>query len=382
MKIVWVSHDHGLSGGAELCLWEGTRGLVAGHHEVRVVVPSHGKLAERLEAHQIPVSILRYQWWVHSSFRLPVPRLWRNLRASAKLAALLEKVRPDVVISNTLTVPVGAFAARKAGIPHVWYIHEFGFEDHGVKFDLGNAVSLAFIRRLSDKVIVNSRAVYGKFRRSIPESKLRVLHYAVDVPAQAVSTNLDEEPFRLILVGRICSGKRQEDAIRAVARLAARGITADLRLLGNENVAYGSFLRQLAQSLKVEKQIEFLPFAQDPFAHVARSHVALMCSISEAFGRVTIEAMKHGKPVIGADTAATSELIQNGVTGFLYRPEDAEDLSLKIEALYRNRLLLTEMGKNARDWSMRTFSMRTHTTALLSILEEAIADCRKTLRQS
>jgi glycosyltransferase involved in cell wall biosynthesis len=377
MKIVWVSHDHGLSAGAELCLWEGVKGLVDENHDVHVIVPAEGKLAELLKANHIPVSILDYQWWVHSSFRLPVPRLWRNLRAATKLAEILRRIQPDVVISNTLTIPTGAFAARKACIPHVWYIHEFGMEDHGLKFDLGSAVSLTCIRRLSARVIVNSRAVRDRFAHAIPEAKLRVLYYAVDVPARTSIPDMPADPFRLILVGRICPGKRQEDAIRALGWLSGKGVNPRLSLVGSENLAYGRLLRGMAQELDVANQIEFLPFTADPFSLVARCHVALVCSKSEAFGRVTIEAMKQGKPVIGANTGATVELIQDGSTGLLYRAGDPEDLGRKVLALGENRPLLQAMGANAREWSWRTFNRKNHVSALIAILQEAAADLPK-----
>jgi glycosyltransferase involved in cell wall biosynthesis len=373
MRVVWVAHDHGLNAGAELCLWEDVKGLVAAHHDVRVVAPAFGKLTERLQECGIPVSVIHYSWWMHSSFRLPVKRMWRNLQAAAKIAELLGEIQPDVVITNTLTIPVGALAARRAHVPHLWYIHEFGREDHGLKFDLGSSVSLAIIRRLSKKVIVNSTAVREKFRCRIPEHQLRVLHYAVDVPSCPGRGPQSDEPFRLILVGRICPGKRQEDAIRAVASLNRKGIRPHLGLLGNENVGYGAFLRNLARELGVADQIEFIPFTDDPFTHIADAHVALVCSKSEAFGRVTIEAMKQGKPVVGANIGGTSELINDGVTGLLYQPMDAEDLGRKIEALYRNRPLLRTMGNNALGWSIRTFNLEAHMSALVAILKEAAA---------
>jgi len=373
MRVVWIAHDHGLHAGAELSLWEGVQGLIAANHNIHVVVPGAGKLADRLRDCRVPASVIPYRWWVHSSIRLPFRRLRSHFRAAARVAGLLHEIKPDVVITNTLTVPVGALAARRARIPHVWYIHEFGREDHGFKFDFGAPLSLAIIRRLSSRVIVNSQAVRDKFRRRIPENQLRVLYYAVDVPSRAAAGPIPDEPFRLILVGRICEGKRQEDAVRAVAWLAARGMRPRLSLLGNENVAYGNYLRDLARQLGADGQIEFLPFMDDPCSCLARSHIALMCSKSEAFGRVTIEAMKQGRPVIGANAGGTSELIRNGVTGLLYRPMDSGDLGRKIEILAQNRPLLDEMGKNALDWSLQTFSIEAHTAGLVSILREAIS---------
>ncbi len=317
--------------------------------------------------------VIPSRWWMHYHYRLPFKRVYRNWHAAGHLAEFLRHVHPDVVITNTLTIPVGAFASRRAGVPHVWYIHEFGLEDHGLRFDLGRPLSLACINRLSAKIIVNSKAVYDRFRAHIPESKIRLAYYAVEIPPQRPATEPDADPFRLILVGRICAGKRQEDAVRAVSLLVQKGLDLRLSLVGNENAEYGCFLRRLAQDLRIDRHVEFLAFTEDPFSHFSRSHLALVCSKSEAFGRVTVEAMKMGKAVVGADSGATGELIQDGVTGFLYRPGDFGDLAQKIECLARNRLLLGQMGSAAAAWSNRRFSLENYCSDLLRVLEEAIA---------
>jgi len=88
---------------------------------------------------------------------------------------------------------------------------------------------------------------------------------------------------------------------------------------------------------------------------------------------VTVEAMKLGKPVVGADCGATSELIRDGNTGFLYRPGDAEALSRKIEILFRDRETLIALGENAREWSHRTCNLQTYTAALHGVLKKVLA---------
>lgn len=44
----------------------------------------------------------------------------------------------------------------------------------------------------------------------------------------------------------------------------------------------------------------------------------VMCSKFEAFGRVTVEALRSGKLFIGANTGATSEIVEDGITGYVY----------------------------------------------------------------
>jgi glycosyltransferase involved in cell wall biosynthesis len=101
-----------------------------------------------------------------------------------------------------------------------------------------------------------------------------------------------------------------------------------------------------------------------------RADVVLMCSRSEAFGRVTIEGMLAGKPVIGSRSGATPELIQDGVTGLIYEPRNYKQLAQKIEYLYANPEKTALMGQQAKEWAMATFGQARYGDDLIRLLSE------------
>ena len=379
MRIVWISHS-GQLGGAEVTLVDGVKGLMARGTEVHVIVPTRGKLANLLEADGAGVSVIPYfPLWVsrRMSFPRAIKHLYCNLRGLWDATRILCKVRPDLVITNTLTVPSGAFAAKWVGIPHVWCIHEFLTEDHGLTFDLGTSFSLFLVNWLSERVIMNSQAACRKFQKWIPADKMRLIYSGVDVPAMSAKTREGKGDFRVVLVGRKTWGKRQEDAVRAVHLLVGKGLNVRLVLVGDEAPDYGTYLRNLVEELGIQKQVDFIPFTNSPYAYVVDSDVALMCSKCEAFGRVTVEAMKQGKPVIGANSGGTAELIKDGWNGYLYESENHADLAKKIEILYQNRETAMQMGRRAQEWALSTFNLNNYTTALLSLFEEILSTSRK-----
>jgi glycosyltransferase involved in cell wall biosynthesis len=378
-RIIWLSHEAGLEG-AELCLLEGVKGMLARGYHVHVVLPWRKGLEARLERLPVPVHTVPYTWWMGAgarrSLRYRIRRLGRNLLAWRALVDLIRRTQPDLVVSNTVTIPLGAVASRYLGIPHVWYVHElFGEEGHGLFFDFGSSLSLSLIDRLSDRIIVNSRAVQRQFQERIPPEKISLVYGSVEVPLQGDPTGRADTSFRLCTVGRIAPAKRQEDAIRAVALLAAKRLDVRLTLIGREFPEYGSHLRELARELAVQERVEFVGFSHAPCSLVGQSDLALICSRGEAFGRVTVEAMQLGKAVVGADSGGTPELIRHGWNGFLYRLGDAEDLARHIEILYHDRTLLQAMGSNALEWSTRTFSVENYTSALLDVFNEVFR-CR------
>ncbi|HYE13760.1 MAG TPA: glycosyltransferase family 4 protein [Pyrinomonadaceae bacterium] len=375
MKIVWISHSGEPNGGAELSLWEAARGLAGRGVELHAVVPESRGLGERLEAAGARVWVVPFAWWVgRGRWRAPryrLKRAGRNLFYLPRLRRLLTRLSPDVVMSNTLAVPSGALAARWAGLPHVWYVHElFGVEGHGLYFDWGQSASLSLMDRLSERILVNSETVLRSFSPHVSGEKLRVVRYAVEVPERTLPASVGQKGLKLIQVGLLSPGKRQEDAVRALALLAARGLDVRLKLLGDEARGYESLLPALCRELGVEGRVEFVPFSLDPFSHIAAADVVVMCSRGEAFGRVTVEAMKLGKPVVGADSAGTAELIRDGETGLLFRLGDAEDLARAIGTLYAAPALVVEMGERARAWATASFSSEGYASALIEVFKE------------
>lgn len=93
-----------------------------------------------------------------------------------------------------------------------------------------------------------------------------------------------------------------------------------------------------------------------PRALLRRADAILMCSKREAFGRVTVEGMLAGKPVIGANSGGTLELIQDGITGLLYTSGDPKALAEKIRYLYENPDTATHVGENAKAWAETSFT--------------------------
>jgi glycosyltransferase involved in cell wall biosynthesis len=376
MKILCVSHGKTLRAGAELAFLELVEALFKNGHSVHAVVPGEGEMTERLRQWKIPVIVILSPWWVgsSSSFRSRLRRLWNLPFAVLRLYKILRQIHPDIVITNTMTIPAAAMASFLCRIPHVWYIHEFGVEDHRFRFDFGLRCSFFLIERLSERILLNSHTLEQHFRHSFSENKMSVIYYGIDVkPDPEFKPVRTEGSFRLILLGRITESKGQADAIRAIWILKKRGLPVQLILLGTPEPRYGAYLKKLEEELAVADRLHWEPFTQRPFHQMLSCDVALLCSKQEAFARVVIEAMKLGLPVIGSAGGGTPEQIRVGLNGLLYRSGDAEDLADKIEQLYTNRSLANDMGKNAQQWSESIFRPERYREELDSILKKTVS---------
>lgn len=372
LRVLWFSHTANL-GGAELGILDAARALRDTGVQLHVVLPDDGPLRERLEQLEVSTSLVPYGWWMSgldssrwrrgNLRRIARPSQWRHALAT------IDRVGPDVVVSNTATIAVGAVAARVRRVPHVWYLREFGAEDHRLRFDLGERFSYRAIDRLSSVVIVVSEGVGRHVSRFGLGPKVRQVRYGIQVPRTITPAVRPEDTFLLTQVATVTASKGQHLAVRALQHLAEKGYDVHLRLVGSVEKAYGHEIQRLAQAGGVEGRVEITGF-RDPYPDIAASDAVLMCSRMEAFGRGTVEAMKLGKPVIGSASGATRELIRDGWNGLLFRPGDPSDLAEKIKLLYDDPTLQNTLGENAYEWSHETFSAENYATDLLRVFRE------------
>ncbi|MBS1917777.1 MAG: glycosyltransferase family 4 protein [Bacteroidetes bacterium] len=341
MKILWIAHE-GLLSGSNICLLEYIDILSSLGYQQEVIVPSFGEFVSQLHDRKIHVAKIPYYGWATSlttqERRMTKIRKWaRNKIAVRNISAIIKKMQPDYVATNTIVVPVGAIAAKKAAAKHIWFVHEFGEEDHGFTIDGNFSSGAKTINRLSAKVVFNSEATEKKFSPFIDMGKKFIVYNAVKIVSKKHEVNTNHEAFKLIMLGQIAPSKNQEEAIEALALCRSRGIDAELTIIGrSENEKYFHHLEKIVENATLKEYVHFTGTSKQPWDLLVKSHALLMCSRMEAFGRVTVEAMKCGIPVIAANTGGSLEIIDEGADGYFYKAGDYNDLAESIMKLYKN----------------------------------------------
>jgi glycosyltransferase involved in cell wall biosynthesis len=223
-------------------------------------------------------------------------------------------------------------------------------------------------------VIVVSQGLRDYLTRWIPVDRIRVVYVGGESPPDCKPSRSDGVPsaFRLVVIGHKIEGKGQEDAVRALAVLKNKGFSASLTLVGSEHPVYGASLRTIAKSSGVDGSITFVDYVEDPFPFLREADIALVCSRRESLGRVTIEAMKCGLPVVGARAGGTVELIEDGWNGLLYEPGNAHELAARVEALVQDPDLVDRLGRTARAWALDKFTTKNYVDSFLDIASEVV----------
>jgi glycosyltransferase involved in cell wall biosynthesis len=377
MKVCFVLHAAGNENyGAERSLFETIDALKKQGVECFVVLPGQGALISKLTSRGIPYFMIPYRSWLRRKNAPLWKRLGRttlHLAMAVRVAVKIRQWQCDIVYTNTIFTCVGAFAAALLQQSHVWHIHEFGEEDHSPVFDLGQNFSLRLIDRLSSVCIANSKAVAQKYQQFITPSKLKVVYQAVSVAPDNLTVDVTPPAhFRCVIVGRLVEEKGQKDAIRALAELVHMGVRAELYIVGNGEPQYQQYLQAIVTENNIEKYITFVGYVENSFSFIQSADVILVCSRCEAFGRVTVEGMRAGKPVVGTRSGGTQELIQDGFNGLLYTVGDHKDLAQKVRYFYEHPAEAKKMGENGQQWAAKQFTQAVYGQEIYTLLRPLV----------
>ena len=382
IRALFASHGSRLFGGAELYLFELVRALAQTERVYPVVsVPQQGEFTDALARADIPFIVVPTPQWTPSDPRaFDGTHPWRRAHLTASLlvrvlvyAAVIRATRPNVVVTNTATIPTPALACALLRKPHIWLLHEIVTLDHHFPYLLGERVSQHLIGRLSVLVIANSSAVRQHFAPGVPLSKSRVIHPSVSAGAR--ENRMTPGELRVLLLGNQTATKGTELAVRAVARLASEEprFRVALRLVGPIAPDYRRAMTKLCKELAVSDAVTMFEFTADPSSHFEWSNVVLMCSENEAFGRVTAEALKCGRPVVGTRSGGTPEIVTDGVDGLLFDPGDFLDLASCLSALGNDQNLLATLSREARIRSSARFLMEDEVEQFSQLLANVAA---------
>ena len=374
VKVAFISHTS-ILGGAERALLELVVGLQSNGVDCLVTMPSAGPLGDAFAQAGVRCAVVKYSWWSNPTHR--IRRNCNNALAVFRLAALFRRERVNLVYSNTMMIPSGAVAAKVCGLPHIWHVHEFGQEDHGLRLDVGDRLGISLIGALSAKVICVSQAVEHKLAPDIAKPKLTTIYGTVTLPQGVASRqNGGGSAIRCILVGVLRPSKGQREAIEAIDELIRRGTDIVLTLVGTGPMEQE--MRDLVASKEtLHNRVEFTGYVENPFPYIESADILLMCSRCEAFARPTLEGMMLGKPIVGSRSGGTVEAVREGINGLLYTPGDVSDLARKIEYLANNRDYARSLGENGREWSRRTFTAEKFVAGVLAQMQSVLQEEHK-----
>lgn len=274
------------------------------------------------------------------------------------LSKRLDMSSIDIIHANSSREDLGAILALKYHKPLVWHIREFGDKDY--KCFSFRKDYIVLMNKAANRFIAVSDAVRKHWiNKGIDGKKIIRIYNGVcsEVNFKKEYKKDDDGKLRFLILGSVCETKGQYQIIRACALMSKRErerITVDI--VGSGNKAYVKKLEELVKKCDLMASIHFLGYQKEAWNNIGRYDCGLMCSKSEGFGRVTVEYMMAGLPVIVSDTGANLELIVENENALQYQWNNVEDLKKKMVYLLNNFSVLRQMGENARKYAISHFS--------------------------
>lgn len=378
---LFVSHT-GEKGGAELFLADLIK---AGPHSWRACFLSGGGAAEDLAAAGRPPVLLSAGEKMLSIRR--DSSFGAMVRGAADVAAVAWQLSRqarhyDVICANSQKAFfVCALAAKLSRRPLVWILHDIVTDP---AFSSANRrASLVFARFFARLVAVNSEETGRAFVEAGGEAdKVRIVYNGFD-PAMAVAHGPDRAarlrgelglgPQPVVgLFGRLSEWKGQHVFLEAIAAMdGVQAIIVGGALFGQE--AYEARIREQASLLGLDGRVRFLGFRSDvPELMAAVDAVAHTSIVAEPFGRVVVEAMMCGRPVVATRGGGVTEIIRDGETGLLVSPGDASALAAALGCILSQPALAERLAQNGREEVNRRFSLEESCRSVSALLSEAI----------
>ncbi len=300
---------------------------------------------------------------------IQVPQLRRNIHlfydfsALLKTFRLLRRERPDIVHTHTSKAGLlGRLAAKLAGIPSI--IHTpHGHVFFGYFGALKTRMFILFEKlasRITDKIVAltpREKSDYLSYKVT-SEEKLVVIPSGIELHKCQHAPR--EERFKLKkglgipetsavvgTAGRLVPVKGPQFLLKAFKQVISEHPDTYLVFAGDGPLRKS--LEKNAVVMGLAKKIIFAGWRDDMARVLSVFDVFCLPSLNEGMGRVLVEAMALGKPIVASDVGGIPDLIIPGKNGFLVPPRNPGELARQILFLVKNREEAAKLGRAGKE---------------------------------
>ena len=288
-----------------------------------------------------------------------------DLRTILRLARLIRTERPTILHTHTAKAgAVGRIAALLAGDarPPV-IVHTF--HGHVLRGYFNPALTAGFrlLERMLARVATALVAVSPEVRDDLvalgvaPASKFAVVRLGIELDERVDYAEEERKATRRLLgippdafvvgwIGRMTAVKRTEDIARTLQALVERGVDGYLCLVGDGPDR--TRLERRMHELGVAKRCLFVGYQENVARFYDAMDVLLLTSVNEGTPVSVIEALAAGRPVVATRVGGVSDVVRDGVDGFLAEVADVESLAARLAELAGDPELRARMGSAGR----------------------------------
>ncbi len=329
----------------------------SGTIRAEVLSPCDGPLRRAYEQDGIPLRVDRALAKVGSTMEL-----YRE--GVARLAGWIEERGYEVVHANTFRTYWAIDAARRAGVPSVWSVHE-SEAWQGYYNDLPADVAASALSCLAYpyRVVFSARSTLEAWSALNTSGNFGLIRYAHEVPQflhgldgvdrsrARRDLGVGENDVCVLLLGTVCERKGQHDLLRAFAALPAP-VAGRLRCFvvgARDTELYSGQLVKMAGELPPDRRERFVvvPETGQTAAFWRAADVFCCSSRIECYPLVILEAMAVGLPIITTPVFGIAEQVRPEVNALVYEPGDVGTLRRHLASLAEDASLRRSLAENS-----------------------------------
>lgn len=351
--MIKVLHIHTLPivSGSGINTYLSMRGMDRRLYEVELACAPGGRLIDLVQEHRMTVRPFK-------NLVQPLNPL-KDTLALINLIFFLKKNPYHIVHThNSKAGFLGRLAAKLARVPVIIHtVHGFAFHDQEPPWrqtlfrNLERAAS-----RWCDKMIFISQPLidWALGEQIAAEEKTVKIYSGIELDLFRPATsrtknnirkkwNIDQRAAVIGIVSKLWEGKGHVLLLEAFKELKKEMKDAFLVIVG-EGDLYDKLVR-IANRNGLSDSVLFTGFQLDVSEIIATFDVAVLPSFFEGMGRVLLESMAMGKPVVASRVGGIPDLVEHGVNGLLVTPGDTQELADALQKILNDKKLAQRLGK-------------------------------------
>ncbi len=287
----------------------------------------------------------------------------------SKLTTLARIKNTDLIhLNNQIALNfMGVFVAKNLSIPCVSHLRTFN--SYGL-----NQYKIDYTKKINVHYLAISEQIKQHWvEKGLDSKKIDVVYNVYQsgdddaLPDNDIPSMSEYDGYKIIFVGRLIECKGIPFLVKGFEQIINNNINAKLFLVGDgedENK-----LKEYISELNIKQHVVFFDYKTNPQAFIRKADLLVLPSSEEGFGRVLLEAMDVGTPVIGTRIGGIPEIIEHGINGLLVDYGDIEALKNSIIKILKNNSLREKLIQGGYETINSKFCVETYQEKLENIYD-------------
>lgn len=300
------------------------------------------------------------------------PFNWKNVSAYKKLKRIIDKNEYALIHCHTPTASVltrlVSIGARKKGSKVMYSAHGFHFYKGSslknwliffpIEWILANITDCLIVTNTEDYDILMSKKfpIKDKYKTNglgINSKRINLDSYPKPEVIKK-EFNLENQDFIILYIAEFNPGKRHEFILNSLPLLIKHAPNIKILFAGGGKLVENMKLK--AQDLGVDNNVRFLGFRKDIGRFIKIADLGISASNREGFGIGVAEILSNEIPVVVTNIRGHTEVVVDGVNGFLFEVDNKDQFITKINLLIQDEKLRKKMGERGKE-TMRKFQI-------------------------